>query len=224
MRKSRAHHSTRYRVIDGKHSVELKLRTPHQLFDERDPAPFREKDLDDDAARYIHGSYRDLKGQGEVKLSLYFSEMGDFETRPQVIRHAIHAFFGFEADSKRRELQDIFRQGTVSFAIGALFLFLCTWLSGFLPAAAADWALTPMFKEGLAIMGWVAMWRPISIFLYEWWPIREAMNTYLELSELEIDISPNEAAHLARIRESEFAKAQEASGLRKRSAPAIVKV
>ena len=33
---------SRYPVIDGKASVELKLRTPRQLFDERDPAPFRD--------------------------------------------------------------------------------------------------------------------------------------------------------------------------------------
>ena len=27
-------------------------------------------------------------------------------------------------------------------------------------------------KLGLQIVGWVAMWRPLEIFLYDWWPVR----------------------------------------------------
>ena len=29
-----------------------------------------------------------------------------------------------------------------------------------------------VFREGLLIVGWVAMWRPLEVFLYDWWPIR----------------------------------------------------
>jgi hypothetical protein len=29
-----------------------------------------------------------------------------------------------------------------------------------------------MVRESLLIGGWVAMWRPIELFLYDWWPIR----------------------------------------------------
>src|ERR1700722_2462926 len=102
------HHTTaaprlrRYRMINGKHSVELQLRTPHQLFDERDPAPFRERDLDDDAARYIVSAYRELRDHDHVRVSLYFDSLGKFSARPEVIRDAIHAFFNFESEMKRR--------------------------------------------------------------------------------------------------------------------------
>jgi hypothetical protein len=192
MRTRRAEGRGRYRVVDGKHSIELKLRTPHQLFDERDPAPFRERDLDDDAARYLLGSFRDASSLGDVKVSLYFETLGEFADRPQVIVEAIHAFFQFEADAKRRELRDIFRQGIISLLIGLGFLFSCTSLAQSLTAVTSGWALTPMVHEGLAIMGWVAMWRPISIFLYEWWPIREALMTYEHLGSVDIDIlNPN---------------------------------
>jgi hypothetical protein len=27
-------------------------------------------------------------------------------------------------------------------------------------------------QESLIIVGWVANWRPIEIYLYDWWPIR----------------------------------------------------
>ncbi len=198
MRARKSNSRARYRVLGGKHSVDLKLRTPHQLFDERDPAPFRERDLDDDAARYVLGSYRDLQGLGpRVKLSLYFEELGEFHPRPQVIIDAIHTFYRYEAESKRRELRDIFRQGLISLIIGVMFLFLCTWTATWITGQESNtqpFALFSTMREGLVIMGWVAMWRPISILLYEWWPIRDSMVTYQQLGEIDVDIFKNNIA------------------------------
>ncbi len=183
----------RYRVINGKHAVELMLRTPHQLFDERDPSPFRERDLDDDAARYIHESFSDLKGQGAAKLSISFETMAEFKDRPTEIVEAIHAFYRFELDSKRRQLRKVFRLGSISLLIGITFLFICTSLGQMLENANTQ-TLVPLLREGLAIMGWVAMWRPISVFLYEWWPIIDEMNLLRELAQVEVEIRSREDA------------------------------
>lgn len=180
---------SRYRVIDGKASVELKLRTPRQLFDERDPAPFRERDLDDDAARYIVASFRDLKDQDATKLSLYFESLGELDGKPQVIEKAIHAFFGFEADMKRRELRDIFRTGVISLMIGLTFLFICSYFAHRVDKSSTD-LFSSMMHEGLTLLGWVAMWKPINIFLYEWWPIRDSLRTLRSLAHIEVTIHP----------------------------------
>jgi hypothetical protein len=183
---------SRYRVIDGKTSVELKLRTPRQLFDERDPAPFRERDLDDDAARYILNSFRELKGHGNVSLQLYFESLGELQDKPQVIERAIHAFFAFEAEVKRRELKDLFSQGIKSLVIGLMFLFTCTYFAHRASGHTSEALWRSMIHEGLFIMGWVAMWKPISIFLYEWWPVRDALVTFKELSFIEVGLHPLE--------------------------------
>lgn len=185
----------RYRIRDGKTSIELKLKTPRQLFDERDPAPFRERDLDDDAARYIVNSYKEVKDHHDVKISLYFETLGEFFENPAMIEKAISAFFSFEADAKRRELKDIFRKGFISLLIGFAFLFTCTWFAHSLDNQKD--LLRSMMHEGLFIMGWVAMWQPISIFLYEWWPIREAETIFKKISALEVEIlSPVSAEQL----------------------------
>ena len=44
---------TRYRVEEGRSCIDLKVRHSRQLFDTRDPAPFRERDLDADAVEYL---------------------------------------------------------------------------------------------------------------------------------------------------------------------------
>lgn len=180
----------RYRVIDGKASIDLKLKSPHHLFDERDPAPFRDRDLDDDAVRYIVSSYRDVASASDVKISLYFAGMGEFDGNSDIIRKAIHGYFSFEAELKRRELKETFKQGFISLFIGLTFLLACTGFTHAVPNVENPGIVQSMLHEWMFIMGWVAMWKPISIFLYEWWPIRGALCDLRDLSTIEIEIRP----------------------------------
>jgi hypothetical protein len=38
----------------------------------------------------------------------------------------------------------------------------------------------------LTIGGWVAMWRPMQIFLYDWWPLQKQISLYKRLSHAHI--------------------------------------
>jgi hypothetical protein len=38
------------------------------------------------------------------------------------------------------------------------------------------------------IGGWVAMWRPMEIFLYDWWPLRRQRLRYLRLRDMEVEV------------------------------------
>jgi len=40
------------------------------------------------------------------------------------------------------------------------------------------------------IGGWVALWRPLEIFLYDWWPIVGQRKTYALLSTLPVSVVP----------------------------------
>ncbi len=40
-----------------------------------------------------------------------------------------------------------------------------------------------VLEESLLIMGWVANWRPIEIFLYEWWPLVRTRRLYTRLAQ-----------------------------------------
>ena len=42
----------------------------------------------------------------------------------------------------------------------------------------------------LIILGWVANWRPIQIFLYDWWPLRRRRRLYERLARAAIDLRP----------------------------------
>jgi hypothetical protein len=69
-------------------------------------------------------------------------------------------------------LRRLFRVGRISLAIGLTVLATLTGL-GHLAATVVSGGIGQIVNESLSIGGWVAMWRPIEIFLYEWWPIRD---------------------------------------------------
>jgi hypothetical protein len=58
-----------------------------------------------------------------------------------------------------------------------------------------------VLKESLLIGGWVAMWRPMQVFLYDWWPLvrrgriyRSLGNAIVHVSQVK-DAAPGETSH-----------------------------
>jgi hypothetical protein len=41
------------------------------------------------------------------------------------------------------------------------------------------------------IGGWVAMWRPLEVFLYDWWPIRAEARLFDRLSAMAVRVIPS---------------------------------
>jgi len=51
---------------------------------------------------------------------------------------------------------------------------------------AGTWAA--VLRESLTIAGWVAMWRPMQIYLYDWWPVRQRGRVYAKLSQMPVEV------------------------------------
>lgn len=64
--------------------------------------------------------------------------------------------------------------------------------------AIAGWfpgnAMAQITREGLIIVGWVAMWRPLEVFLYNWWPIRAEARLFERLSAMPVRIEYEDKA------------------------------
>jgi hypothetical protein len=89
--------------------------------------------------------------------------------------------------TKDKKLRSILREGRTALIVGLLFLFSCISVSGLIGWLNNE-ILIDIFKEGLLIIGWVAMWRPLEIFLYDWWPIGYSGNIFRKLSHIAIEI------------------------------------
>jgi hypothetical protein len=40
----------------------------------------------------------------------------------------------------------------------------------------------------MTIAGWVALWRPLEIYLYEWWPLRRRGQILDKLSRMAVEV------------------------------------
>jgi hypothetical protein len=78
----------------------------------------------------------------------------------------------------------------LSLAIGLGVLTACVLGGRLLEAMLGEQAMAPLFTEGLIILGWVANWRPIEIFLYDWWPIADLQNLFRRLAAAPVELSP----------------------------------
>ena len=47
-----------------------------------------------------------------------------------------------------------------------------------------------LVEESFLILGWVANWRPLEIFLYDWWPIARRRDLYRRLSNAVVEAKP----------------------------------
>lgn len=188
---------SRYRVEEGKSCIDVRLKSARQLFDLRDPAPFRERDLDPGAAEHILASIKELPLRRPIKVVLHFSDPGEPRIPAAVLREAIAAYFEYERDSVTAKIRDNFRNGRSLAILGvvvlALFLTLAE-LTAKLPLGPAK----DIVGEGLTIMGWVAMWRPAEVLLYGWWPLIAERRWLAKAMATEVDVRHAESSVLPR--------------------------
>ena len=63
-----------------------------------------------------------------------------------------------------------------------------SWLASRLPGVTEGGDVRLVLRESLVIAGWVAMWRPMEVFLYDWWPIREERKLQDRLAAMPVQI------------------------------------
>jgi hypothetical protein len=59
---------------------------------------------------------------------------------------------------------------------------------GDLIGGLSDGGFAALVREGLLIGGWVAMWRPLEVFLYDWWPILGEARLFDRLGRMPVRI------------------------------------
>lgn len=168
--------------------VEIKLRSPEQLLNSLDPAPFRTRDLDDKAASYILGAAEESRSREPLRLVI---DLPAAEASTEIaleLPAAVQNSFAYRAECTRRDLRDLFRVGRISLTVGLLVLAACIVSVQIIESSSGGTTLARTLEQGLFIVGWVAIWRPIEIFLYDWWPVRHRIKLLDRLAKTKVEI------------------------------------
>jgi hypothetical protein len=165
-------------------TIQLRLRDLAQLFNSMDPSPFHERDLDADAEEFIVGWAREHPKDRELEVEIHLSEVPSKEKYDET-EESLQHYFRMRSDSKEREFRQLMRRGRVSLIVGLLFLVSCFFLSE-LVAKVGYGTAAEVLRESLTIGGWVAMWRPLEIYLYDWWPLRDERRLLERLARVRV--------------------------------------
>ena len=169
-------------------ALELHVAELRQLFNAMDPAPFRERDLDPKAVSYILDWGREAPAGQPLALAVHLGREPVTPASAGMLRDAVQTYFRLRAVATRRQLRQLFRVGRVSLVIGVAFLGAAMVVGEFVAGYFSKETYGSLIRESFVIGGWVALWRPLEIFLYDWWPIRAEARLHDRLSVMDVQL------------------------------------
>ena len=169
-------------------AIEIRVDNIAQLFDTLDPFPFPERDLDRDAEEYVVGWARELAPDGPIGIIVHVPGREAETKAARELQPAISRFFGYRADVIQRDVTELLRVGRRSLAVGVTILVLCLGAAHLVAGYVVEAPFKRLAEESLLILGWVANWRPLDIFLYDWWPLLRRRNLYRRLAAAKVEI------------------------------------
>ena len=157
----------RYRLEEGRPWADVSVERVAQLFDKRDPAPFRTRDLDPDLVDYLHDAGEDLEKGPPPGVSVHVEEA----CVPAEIEGALRAHFRYMVERLARLRRQQRKTGQTVLALALVFA-LALIAGATLLAGAVKGPLGVALEQGLVILAWVALWRPVEVLLYDGIPVR----------------------------------------------------
>ena len=178
---------------------EILLRVSHlvRLFHTLDPSPFRERDLDAEALDFILDWAKEAPRDVPFAIVVELPESERSEATPRILEEAIANNFDYLADWATRQLRELFREGRLALLIGIPILAACLVGSQLVRHMAGPGTLAEVVGESLLILGWVANWQPLEIFLYGWWPILRRRALYRRLAAARVEVRSSESSSAA---------------------------
>lgn len=167
-------------------NLRIRLERTMQIFNTLDPYPFTERDLDPAAEDYLVSWAKELPKDQRLKIEVLVPL--DEAATPQArdLPQAVARYFEERRRQIRQDLKELFRIGRTSLLIGILILGTCLLLAQTIASLYPDNRFASIMTEGFVIAGWVANWRPIEIFLYDWWPLLRQRDLFTRLAQAKL--------------------------------------
>ena len=143
--------------------IEIRLKSMSQLFDSLDPAPFHDRSLDRDAEAWLVESVDEVALK--VPLELVIRGPQALAASLEEVERAVHTHFRRALEHEEWRLRRRMRVGRVALVIGLAVLALTLVARHLLHSVTSS--ATDVLGEGLLIVGWVGLWRPAEMLLFE---------------------------------------------------------
>lgn len=169
------------------HRLALRVREITQLFNSMDPMPFLNKDLNSEVEDFIETWASEFAPGNRFHITIHIEQWPSDGDPSEMLIGAIHNHFSYKVERTRRALKQFLQQGRLSLVIGIVFVTLCLVAADAIGSLGNNTGST-IARESLTIVGWVAMWRPLQTFLYDWWPLQRQIRLYQKLGSAHVQI------------------------------------
>jgi hypothetical protein len=169
-------------------TIELRLDRIAQLFNSLDPTPFRQRDLDQDAEQHIVAWAQEVDKRHGLRLVVHLPPAEAASPLAAELGPAIRNYFAYLADMESAKLRALGRDGRIALAIG-LVILAASLFSTYLVATHVPFSkLSRLAEESLVILGWVGIWGPLEILLYDRVPPLRRRRLYRRLAEAAVEV------------------------------------
>jgi hypothetical protein len=170
--------------------IDVRVGDIRQLFDSMDPSPFRERDLDPKAEAFILESARELPRRLPLRLVVSLTEAPPADADDETVAQAIRDYFQQRAAVTRSALRRMLSTGGWSLLIGLAFVAAANVLGDVLSRQFGDHSsYGRLLHESFVIGSWVALWRPLELLLYDWWPLLTDARLHDRLGVMAVELT-----------------------------------
>ena len=168
-------------------TIQVRIHELRQLFNSIDPSPFRERDLDPDCEEFIVSWAREMPPDRRLRVDIRVDREQPPAELVADVPSAVRSHFAREATLQDLRRRRMVREGRVSLAIGLVLLVVCVGAAALVPLAS--WGPGgEVLRESLIIAGWVVMWRPLEVLLYELWPVARERRLLERLAHADVQL------------------------------------
>jgi len=142
-----------------------------------------------DAEEFIIQEAEALPRKSAIKMKIYLA-LSETEANDDVAS-AIHRHFCYRREQTQKILQRTFDYGWRILLIAMGLLVVIFTLTELALHLLPDYKFIRFIRESFIILGWVALWRPLDLLLYDWYPIKKNINLYYRLEHSDVQVISN---------------------------------
>jgi hypothetical protein len=147
---------------------------------------YQKRVLNEDVEESIVEQASLLPRHAPITVTVYLPASANY--REEEIATAVHHHFTFLEKKSKTQIKQVLQHGGRSLIIGFAFLTFMVLLSEAGRSLFSMGGLFVTIRESLAILGWVAFWRPAELLLYDWYPFKRNAKLFDRLKRSKVQI------------------------------------
>jgi len=147
---------------------------------------YRKRTLESDAAEFIVQEAEALHRNDEINIIINLS-LSEVKYKDD-ISPAIHKHFCYLKVLSQKKFRQTLRYGWRMLLIALVLLTVIFSLSEIALYFMPDNSAVVFIRESFIILSWVALWRPLDLLLYDWYPIKVNTDLYNRLEHCTVEV------------------------------------